>query len=534
MAYKVVLRPGTRKGVVFVAGTPGDGPPTVTLASGKKVTAVRGDQAGGTFKNQEGLNEWQYVFQVPDSEFYAGPFQISFNGETTQTQMQQGAELRTENGGLRGLQAAPNKAFREGGGSANPMGGGAGYQSGSTFGGGFGGGQAMPGFVDASALAFQPVSIPQIPTPSYPVVDPRLYSAETAMMNRGEYLRNLGLAQQSALDFLNTETAGTEQFATSMSALQQQMVGAENAANRGEIATANAWNPSQITAANQINQAERDRALAASGLPIRDVITEGLTRARQLARGFLPTSIEDRAFEQAARVRAGDTASVMGLGTSSAMQNAIDKYTINERLKLAEYGSNEVDRYLAQGVQMLVDSPIKYNPLLSQPLTSNVSQGLRSSPSFSIGGAQQAETGNLSNLTTMSPGQAWSAYDSQRQFSVNTQNAVNQFNANMSMSGQQFNSNGNFEMQLQKLGIDKWNAMNAWQFAQNVANSINQQYQQQLANYANSVGQANVPLATPTATTANSTTTTTAKKRPTTTTDPVTGERRAIRQAAMA
>jgi hypothetical protein len=478
-----LYKPATRKGPVIIV--PSDGPaPTMTLADGRVVTAVKGSERGGVYKGHEG---YQWVFP---RDVLGQSGTLTVGGESRPIENTNSAYQGTSIGGM-----APRAKGSIGGPVSG--GGGGGYQAGQTnFGGGFGGGQALPTFTDASSLFFNPVSVPQIPTPSYQPIDPQVYSQQVGMQNRSEYLTNLGLSQASALGFANTEAQGLASFAPQQSALQQMLVGQENQFNQSQVDQANRFNPSQVSASNRFNQSELDTAISSSGLPIRDVITEGLERARQLAKGFLPTTIEDRAFEQAARSRAGDNAVAQGLGTSSFTQNAIDKYTIGERLNLAQYGSNEVDKYLNMGVKLLVDSPIKYNPLLSSPLSARTSQDIRGIPSFSLGGAQQAEQGNLSQLTTMAPATSLGLFDQQRQYRAQLENNVNQFNANMDFNSQTFNATGNFNQQLNQLSVDQTNASKAFNFAQTTANYVNMQYQQQLAQYAQSQGFSQAPYAT--------------------------------------
>ncbi len=91
-------------------------------------------------------------------------------------------------------------------------------------------------------------------------------------------------------------------------------------------------------------------------------------------------------------------------------------------------------------------------------------------------------------MTTLTPGASLSLYDQQRQYRANLENGVNQFNATMSYNTQAFNSTGNFNQQLTQLSNDQNNASKAFNFAQTVANQVNGQYQQQLAQYANQVG----------------------------------------------
>lgn len=482
MGQKVVIRPTATKGVVFLVTGDRGQVPTVTLPDGRVIQ--------GKYKNSEG-NQHQYTFGLGAGDAQGARF--TYGDTTTEPLDFAGgrAEYRTENGGLAGIDQAPNKALR------GMQGGGMGFQPGSTFGGGFGGGQAAPMFTDASSLFFNPVSVAPIPTPNYQPIDPQVYVQGVAAQNRQGYLDNLKLSQNAALGFAKTEQQVNNNFAPAQSRLQQQLSSSENAFNRGEIATSNQFNPGQVDAGNRFNKGQLDLAIAESGLPIRDVVNEGLARARQLAKGFLPTTLEDKAFEAAARARAGDDAVARGLGTSAFTQNAIDKYTIGERLNLAQYGSSETEKYLGMGAKLLLDAPIKYNPLLSSPLSAKVSQDVRGSTSFSAGGAQQAEQGNLNQLTSFTPAASLGLFDQQRQYRAGLEDSVNKFNNQMSFNQQTFNSTGNFNQQLTQLSNDQNNASKAFNFAQNVANSVNAQYQQNLAQYANQIGygQATAPMA---------------------------------------
>ena len=479
MAATTIYKPESNQGPAFLTPTSGSAP-TITLANGQVVTAVPGNKVGGSFYN-EGRYKWIFPRSVLGQ---SGT--ISYNGESTAlestNQSYEGSSMQNWKARAKGSVGSGG-----GGGAAGGAGGG-GYVPGSTFGGGFAGGQAAPTFADASSLFFKPVSVPAIPIPGYTPIDPQVYAQQVAGQNRGEYLTNLGLSQAAALGFTNTEVQGLGKFSPQASALQQSLVSSENAFNQGQVANANLFNPTQIVASNQFNKSQLDASIMASGLPIRETITEGLDRARQLSKGFLPTTLEDRAFEMAARSKAGDALVAKGLGTSSFTQNAIDKYTIGERLNLAAIGTSQAASYLEQGVKLLVDSPIKYNPLLSSPLSAKASQDVRGTPSFSVGATQQAEQGNIGQATMMTPSASLSLYDQQRQYRAQLENNVNQFNANLDFNSQTFNSTGNFNQQLTQLSSDQTNASQAYNFAQTNANYVNGIYQQQLASYAQSQG----------------------------------------------
>jgi hypothetical protein len=463
-----LYKPATRKGPVVIV--PNDGPaPTITLANGQTVTAVKGSQRGGAYKGHEG---YQWVFP---NDILGQAGKLSIGGESIDLQSTNSAYQGSSVGGM---------APRGKGSIGSPVSGG----GSPVFGGGFGGGQASPMFMDPSGLMYQQMIIPQIPMPNYQPIDPRVYTESMRDINRGTYLENLQLSQAAALGMSQAEAGVMRNFAPQQSQLQQQMASQENRFNMGQIAESNFFNPSQVSAANRFNQSELTNAIESSGLPVREVVKENLDRSRQLAKGFLPTTLEDRAFEMAARSKAGDALVSKGFGTGAFMQNAIDKYTIGERLDLMKTGSADSAAWLNQGIKLLVDSPIKYNPLLSSPLTAKTSQDIRGTPSFSPGAAMQAEQGTLSNLTTMSPVASAQMYEGQQQFGANLENNVNQFNAQMQFSGQSFNIGNNWTQQITQFQGHQNNASNAYQFAQNVANSVNSQYYGQLGAYYQQMG----------------------------------------------
>lgn len=471
-----IYKPSTSKGPVFLHSGGRSDPPTITLPDGTVIKA----KYINTIDEGKGANS-QYVF--PPSVLNKQGAILSFEGKT-QT-------LGNSNMSYRGNEIGSLSESSKGAiGSAS----GGGYGGGNTFGGGYGGGNALPTFVDASSLQAGQVVAQPVPRPDYSVVDPLAFAQTAGAQNKATYLDNLQTSQQAALNYIGTELQGNAQFAPGASALQQSIASGENTFNRGEIGVANTFNPTQVTPANAFNRSELDASIKASGLPVREIITENLDNARQRAKGFLPTSMEDRAFEMAARSQAGDSLVSRGLGTSTFTQNAIDKYTIGERLALSQQGQADANTWLSAAAKMLIDSPIKYNPLLSSPLGAKASQDISGRPSFSAGAAQQAEQGNLTGLTTMTPGQALSALDAQKQFGANLSNNVNQFNSSQNVAVQGTNVTNDLNVQLQKLANDIRNAGLAYNSAQNIAKTVSGQRQQTQAMNAYQQGIANGTL----------------------------------------
>lgn len=471
-----------KRGILLAPAGASKSPPTVTLADGSTLT-------GKYINTLHGRHQFLFgtaiLGQKDVTLTYNGSTSVLADTNRSYETDSPGDGWTYRNKGDLG-QASGGGGAAPGQGAFAPIG--SGYQPGSNFGGGFGGGQAAPTFTDAASLEFGQIAAQPIPMPNYQPIDPRVYTQEQAAINSQQYLNNLQLSQAAAMGFASTEQQINNSFAPAQSALQQGLVGQENQFNQGQVANANQFNPGQVSQANSYNRGELAQAIDSSGLPIRDTVSENLDRARQLSKGFLPTTIEDRAFEMAARSKAGDALVSKGLGTGSFLQSAIDKYTIGERLNLAQQGSADAQNWLNQGVKLLVDSPIKYNPLLSSPLTAKVSQDVRGMTSFSPGGAQQAEQGNINTLTTQRPGESLQTLDVQKQFRANLENQTNMFNSSQGVAVAQYNNTGNFQQQLTQLNNDQQSALLSYNFAQNVANYVNSQYQQQLANYGYSQG----------------------------------------------
>lgn len=474
---KVVLRPEVKgKGVVFVAGS-SNGTPQITLADGRTITATRGDKLGATFKNPEGMNEYQWIFKGLESEdLYSDKFSLSFGDEKVDgLTLQRGNELRTENGGLQGLDPAPNKAFRGGGGSRGSL-------PGTPYGGGFdNAGNAVPTFTDPSGLSADTINPQYATIPPYKPIDPRIFNQVYAEYNRQEMFRNFADAQFAALASLQTEIEANQRFAPAQSALQQSLAMQENQFNRGEIQTANQFNPTQVSQANVTNRSELEAAIEGSGLPVRELVSEGLKTGGELAKGFLPTTLEDRAFEIAARSRGADAFTSKGLGSSTFTRDAIDKYTIGERLGLMQQGNQDVDRWLSKGAALLIDSPIKYNPLLNQPNTGRVSQDIRGLPTVSPQQVAQSQQGILNQGTTMTPAQAMNFAVNQDQFKTNVDLDLAKFNSNLNFNAQNANVTNKLNVDLTKLEVQLKNATLAYTYGAEAAAQAQRQYQTQQA-----------------------------------------------------
>lgn len=403
--YKVVLRPGTRKGLVMVTGTNAGKPPTITLADGKTYTAVRGDQAGGTFKNTEGQEEWQWVFKgIDESLLYKGDFSLSYGGETSSgLKLNYGQELRTENGGLAGLDPAPNKA------------------GGGISGGGINGGVANP--YDISGLYPNPALINYNPITAAPYnfIDPMEFAKTFAPFAREEAAKNFKQAKGFALDALNTELQGMESFIPRAAALK-----------RFETSADNIFNQQQRT--QQLQQA------------VPDVLTDLDTQAanyRAFAQGRAPDAVTDRALELGIRSQAADLSSASGFGaSSSAARKTSDLMSAKERIGLSQYGTEGLGASAVNRANLRL-APTSY---------SNAGQQISVIPSLSGSQLQTQQAGRLDQYTSIPATTALGSQTQQEQYRTGLEQQTRQFNASNDLQAQLFNAVANNQFALGKFG----------------------------------------------------------------------------------
>jgi len=455
--YKAAGDKGKR-GIFLVPSEGSRSPPVATLPNGQTIT--------GRYIN---TNEGRHQFSFGNDLFGVKDVKITYNGQTTTlpdpTLSYEGSSLENwkyrAKGDLKGAGAGggsggiPGSGGVGGGGySLTPGAGGVygvGQNVGSNYGGGYDAqGNPVPVFTDPSGLGvgqvspstvgFNPISVPPLSIPPYIPIDPMAFGQVYAQYNRDELQKNYVNAQGEALGLINTETQGLNQFAPQSEVLQQSLAGNENRFNQGQIANANTFNPSQVSSANAFNRGTFESNLDASGIPIRATIQKGLADSSRLAQGFLPTTLEDRAFEIAARTAAADNFQAKGLGTSAFTQNAIDKFTIQERLGLMQTGIAQQDQFLARGAQLLLDSPIKYNPLLNQPNTARVSQDIRGVPTLSGSQLATAQQGRADNYTLSTVPQAMQSASQQAQFKSQLDYNLGTFNTNLNLDQQKFNT----------------------------------------------------------------------------------------------
>lgn len=383
-----IWKPNTRKGAVFLTPDAGSAP-TITTSSGKVVTLVPGNQAGGSF-----YNEGNYQWVVPrDSygEVTSGEnLKISHNGQTG-TIAKGGLSYRGDS--FENWQASSKGALGSSGSGTADSGIAPGNIPGRV--GDFG---VVPAnisdqYPDPSFAEFDPIS-----AAGYTFTDPIAFAKKYGEFNRDEILKNRITAKDTALDQLDTELKGLEGFAPAASALKRRETSLDNI----------------------FNQDERARAVEKALPGAKEDLLAQRDRANTYASGHAPDSIADAALELNSRSASADEANAGGFGaTSSVARKESDLRSAKERIDLSKYGDN------------LITSNVKNRSDLLLPPTeySDAGQQIRVNPEVGGGRAQAAAQSELNANTIINPTNALNSVVNQRQFKTNLEQRTNEFNA---------------------------------------------------------------------------------------------------------
>lgn len=465
-----IWKPDTRKGPVFIDPTRSNSaPPTITLPDGRVIQGRIPRPGEGTFNGHEGK---QYIF--PREVLGQQGATFSFGGETS--------VFSNTNSSFRGPSMGNLKPSNKGAIGGAGSGASAGYQGGdgsTTSPGGFisgpNGTVAAPGLVDGSSLAFAPVDIPFVDKVPYNKLNTMAELKKNGKFNRDLYNELFQSARERTAILIDDDLQAIGHFAAQTLEQQRVLAARENEINRPELQGANRFNQGQVVESNDFNQSELDRRIDSTMPEARSIVSEQLGRGRKLAAGMLPTSVEDRLFERAAESTAADLGVARGFGaTSSFAKNAIDKYTVGERLNLMQTGDQLTDKWLQRGMQLLVDTPIKYNPLLQQPSLTGVSQDLKGTPPVVASSMTSSSAGQQMAYEGMPASQMLSTDIDQERYETNRETQRLTQNQAWKLQAQQFNSTGNWGMQVAKLQVDAANASSAYNAANNYAGLVNQ------------------------------------------------------------
>lgn len=251
---------------------------------------------------------------------------------------------------------------------------------------------ALVNLLDPSALSFNRTEIEF----TDPIETLRAIAAE----NKGQISENYLLSLQQAGQLSEANKNQLVDYLATMSPLQLQMVGIENA----------------------FNQQQKLQAAETATPGIANLLRGEVKNAQTLASGRLLRDAEDRALEQTARSAGADAAWTRGLGDDSLVGKRLsDQLSVNQRLGIMQQGQNYMNTAVQLANQTLMDTPNK----------AALSQQIPGTPQRTVSdiATQQWEMWNRG--TTMTSGEAQSSIVQQRlqqaQLDANLQNEYNKY-----------------------------------------------------------------------------------------------------------
>lgn len=251
---------------------------------------------------------------------------------------------------------------------------------------------ALVNLLDPSALSFQRTELE--------FTDPIETLRAIAKENKGQISENYLLSLQQAGQLSEANKNQLVDYLNTMSPLQLQMVGIENA----------------------FNQQQKLQAAETAVPGIADTLRGEIKNAQTLASGRLLRDAEDRALEQTARSAGADAAWTRGLGDDSLVGKRLsDQLSVSQRLGVMQQGQNYMNTAVQLANQTLMDTPNK----------AALSQQIPGVPQRTVSdiATQQWEMWNRG--TTLTPGEAQSSIVQQRvqqaQLDANLQNEYNKY-----------------------------------------------------------------------------------------------------------
>lgn len=234
---------------------------------------------------------------------------------------------------------------------------------------------ALVNLLDPNALSFQRTELE--------FTDPIETLRAIAKENKGQISENYLMSLQQAGQLSEANKNQLVDYLNTMSPLQLQMVGIENAFNQQQkLQTAEAAQPG-----------------------ITDLLRGEVKNAQTLASGRLLRDAEDRALEQTARSAGADAAWTRGLGDDSLVGKRLsDQLSVSQRLGLMQQGQNYMNTAVQLANQTLMDTPNK----------AALSQQISGTPKNSISDITSQQWQIWNNGTTMSPESAQGSIVQQR------------------------------------------------------------------------------------------------------------------------
>ena len=256
---------------------------------------------------------------------------------------------------------------------------------------------ALVNLLDPNALSFQRTELE--------FTDPIETLRAIAKENKGQISENYLMSLQQAGQLSEANKNQLVDYLNTMSPLQLQMVGIENAFNQQQkLQTAEAAQPG-----------------------ITDLLRGEVKNAQTLASGRLLKDSEDRALELTARSAGADAAWTRGLGDDSLVGKRLsDQLSVSQRLQVMQAGQNYMNTAVQLANQTLMDTPNK----------AGLSQQIAGTPKNSFSEISGQQQGLRNDKTTLDAAAGMNAFVSvQKDFNdtllqvnaANTQ-AINKFN----------------------------------------------------------------------------------------------------------
>jgi hypothetical protein len=423
-----IYKPQTSKGPVVLLEYDTSTPPTMTLATGEVVQAVKGDRAGGVYKGHEGF---QWVF----------PRDILGQEGATLTVDGKSQEIPQTNMSYRGntigdLEESSKGAIGDVGSTSSGIQGG--FEAGNV---GYGVAPAFIGdlFPDATVIGQKGLKskYKEISPANYNFVDPLEFGKKFGTFQRGELEKNFAQAKGFALDAVDTELQALQSYVPKSSALKRE----------------------QTAIDNTFNQGERTRQVYSAVPDVVGDLNSIASDARSYASGNVPNSIANAALELGNRSAAADIATNSGFGVrSSAARKLSDLMSAKDRIGLSQYGNQLLGQNAGQRADLLL-APTQYSDAGAQ---------VRVAPTVSASQLQQQSFGDINQASLTTPGQALSTQVQQNQFQTDLQQQTSQFNAQNNLQNNQFNSSMKFNVRnanaqtINNFALSKFNYLNSY------------------------------------------------------------------------
>lgn len=318
----------------------------------------------------------------------------------------------------------------------------------------YGQGSVVPEDMDYRDLFFTPIAPGNLPRVQSPLVDPLLSTVRTGNFSTDRYMAGVPLSQDLTMGLLASELMGLNAYVPAAAALTRNQLQQDQSFNFSRAAEANLQNMSMLPAINQadqaflaasndFNQRERIKNLEASTPGAMDAIQEGMGRGREMAKGRLLSTAEDRAYEMLARSAAADSNQMRGFGDDSTFgKRASEMLSAEQRLGLMSQGDSMTDRWLKTGASVAMDQPVKQNPLAARdvfqgvtPQVSGIGGQIRATPSISPASTTASFLNTLGAFNTIDPNTALNS-----QLSQNSNNAAMLYNRNNALFGTDYNA----------------------------------------------------------------------------------------------